>query len=64
MGLEPNLNPDWVLNPQTESLNSGSQTHCLLDKISLTWYQDFLKLRFSVSGHRKNLVRDKVVDKK
>ena len=31
---------------------------------SLTWYLNLLRLRFLMSHHRKNSVRDKVIDNK
>ena len=43
------ITPDWDLNP--------AKTHS-------TWFQDLMKLRFLMSHHRKNSVREKVIGKK
>ena len=47
---------DWELNPRGRDLN--------LDNTHRTCCQDLVKLRFLVSHHRKNSVRDKVIVKK
>ena len=49
LGLRPSQNPVWDLNP--------AKTHS-------TWFQDPVKLRFLMSHHRKNSVREKVISKK
>ena len=52
LGLEPSQSPAWDSNP--------AKTHS-------TWFQDpywVVKLRFLMSHHRKNSVRDKVINKK
>ena len=49
LGLEPSQNPVLDLNP--------AKTHG-------TWLQGLIKLRFLMSHHRKNSVRDKVIGKK
>ena len=46
----------WNLNPRNQDLNPA-KTHG-------TWFQDLIKLRFLMSQHRKNSVRDNVIDKK
>ena len=51
LGLEPGQNPGWDLNPQ-----SFNWDH--------TWSQGLMNLRFLMSHHRKNSVRDKVIGKK
>ena len=53
--LEPSQNPAWDLNPHGWDSNPA-KTHG-------TWFQDLMKLRFLMSHHRKNSVRDKVTDK-
>ena len=47
---------DWDLNPRGCDSN--------LIKTHGTWFQDIMKLRFLMSHHRKNSVRDKVIGKK
>ena len=56
--LKPNLNADWDLNL--------ANAYGLLTEImrSHSWFQDLMKLRFLMSYHRKNSVRDKVIGKK
>ena len=54
--LEPSQNPAWDLNPRVWDENPV--------KIHSTWFQDLMKLRFLISHHRKNSVRDKVISKK
>ena len=54
--LEPSQNPAWDLNPRVWDENPV--------KIHSTWFQDLMKLRFLISHHRKNSVRDKVIGKK
>ena len=49
LGHEPSQNLVLGLKP--------SQKH-------KTWFQDIMKLRFLMSHHRKNSVRDKVIGKK
>ena len=56
LGLEPSQNPGWALNPHSWDSNPA-KTHS-------TWFQDLMKLRFLMSHHRKNSVRDKVIGKK
>ena len=56
LGLKPSQNPVWDLNPH--GCNSN------LIKTHGTWFQDIMKLRFLMSHHRKNSVRDKVIGKK
>ena len=56
LGFEPSQNPAWDLNPPGWDSNPA-KTHG-------TWFQDLMKLRFLMSYHRKNSVRDKVVGKK
>ena len=56
LGLEPSQNPSWDLNPRGWDSNPA-KTHG-------TWFQDLMKLRFLMSHHRKNSVRDKMVGKK
>ena len=46
----------WNLNPRNQDLNPA-KTHG-------TWFQDLIKLRFLMSHHRKNSLRDNVIDKK
>ena len=47
---------DWDLNPHGWDSNPA-KTHS-------TWFQDLMKLRFSMSLHRNNSVRDKVTGRK
>ena len=54
--FKPSQNPAWDLNPPGWDSNPA-KTHG-------TWFQDLMKLRFLMSYHRKNSVRDKVVGKK
>ena len=70
---------DWDLNPRgrysypAKSL-TGTRTHAAGTRTwprptvfllrSHTWFQDLMKLRFLMSHHRKNSVRDKVMGKK
>ena len=56
LGLEPSQNPAWDLDPHGWDLN--------LAKTYSTWFQDLMKLRFLMSHHRKNSVRDKLIGKK
>ena len=56
LGFEPSQNPVWDLNPHGWDSNPA-KTHS-------TWFQDLMKLRFLISHHRKNSVRDKVIGKK
>ena len=56
LGLKPNQNSAWDLNPRDWDSNPA-KTHS-------TWFQDLMKLRFLMSHHRKNSVRDKVMGKK
>ena len=56
LGLEPSQNPAWDLNPRDWDSNPA--------KTPSTWFQDLMKLRFLMSHHRKNSVRDKVIGKK
>ena len=56
LGLKPSWNPAWDLNPFGWVSNSA-KTHG-------TWSQDLRKLKFLLSHHRKNSVRDKVIGKK
>ena len=56
LAFEPSQNPAWDLNPHGWDSNPA-KTHG-------TWFQDLMKLRFLMSHHRKNSVRDKVIGKK
>ena len=56
LGLEPSQNPVWDLNWCGLDLNPA-KTHG-------TWFQGLIKLRFLMSHHRKNSVRDRVIGKK
>ena len=56
LGLKPSQNPAWDQNPHGWDSNPA--------KIHSTWFQDLMKLRFLMSNHRKNSVRDKVIGKK
>ena len=47
---------DWDLSPCAWDSNPA-KTHG-------TWFQDLMKLRFLMSHHRKNSVREKVISKK
>ena len=78
-GLEPCQNPDWDSNPRSRNSNpaktqTGTRTHvagtqtqptpAVFQLRSHTWFQDLMELRFLMSHHRKNSVRDKVIGKK
>ena len=56
LGLKPSQNLAWDSNPCGWDSNPA-KTHS-------TWFQDLMKLRFLMSHHRKNSVRDKVIGKK
>ena len=56
LGLKPSWNPAWDLNP-FGWVSYSAKTHG-------TWFQDLRKLKFLLSHHRKNSVRDKVIGKK
>ena len=55
LGLKPSQILAWDLNPRGWDSNSA--------KTYDTWFQDLMRLRFLMSHHRKNSVRDKVIDK-
>ena len=57
-GLEPDLNPDWDLNPC-----AGTSTHGFKLE-SVTLCLDSLKFRFFMSPRRRNSARDKVMGEK
>ena len=54
--LKPSQTPACALNPHVWDSNPA-KTHS-------TWFQDLMKLRFLMSHHRMNLMRDKVIGKK
>ena len=54
--LEPSQNSAWDVNPRGWDSNPA-KTHS-------TWFQHIMKLRFLMSYHRKNSVRDKGIGKK
>ena len=56
-----------IISSETICLRLGLQPICWYSnpaKMHTTWFQDLMKLRFLMSRHRKNTVRDKVIGKK
>ena len=62
-GLKPSPNAPWDLNPHGWDSNTCGWDLNLAKTYS-TWFQDLMKLRFLMSHHRKNSVRDKLIGKK
>ena len=56
LGLKPSQNPAWDLNQRVWDSNPA--------KIHGIWFLDLMKIRFLMSHHWKNSVRDKVIGKK
>ena len=56
LGLEPSQNLAWDTNLHGWDSDPA--------KTNGTWFQDLMKLRFLMSHHRKNSMRDKVIGKK
>ena len=56
LGLKPSQNLVWDSNPHGWDSNRA-KTHG-------TWFKNLMKLKFLMSHHRKNSVRDKVIGEK
>ena len=65
---EPSQKPDWGLNPCAGTLTQPKPKLGLEPMVfkleSLTQCLDLLRFRFSVSQHRRNSERDKVIGEK